>query len=273
MIHEILQSLLNLTSIKLRRKIKNIPVLKQIQFLIVKYVLRDKEFDAKITEGPAKGLVFPVKLPQDKQMWIGTWELEFAEELRRRITKGSVCYDIGGYKGYYSGVMALGGASEVLVFEPVPKNAQKIKRLIDLNTALPITLFEKAISDKVESAVFKIMEEETMGKLSSSGFQTDENSITEFIVDCVTIDSLIEKGIKVPDFIKIDVEGAEELVLKGALKMLMEYKPTLMIEIHSREIGERCQEILSSIYANIKVFETGLPPQNGELEICHYLVS
>jgi FkbM family methyltransferase len=273
MISGVIKKILNLIPFEFRSKIKDIPVLKQVQSLIVNRFLINAEFIAEITGGPAKGLVFPVKLPQDKQMWIGTWELEFAKALHNAVQPGFVCYDIGGYKGYYSGIMALKGASLVYVFEPVPQNAEKINKLIALNPGLPVHLKQYAVSDTNGSAVFKIMQEETMGKLEYSSFQRSESSVNELKVQCVTIDDLVENGLPAPDFIKIDVEGAEEMVLKGGCKILNEKKPVLMIEIHSNEIGKACLELLKNIYANITVFETGLPPQNGEQEICHYIIS
>lgn len=231
------------------------------------------EFNIQIKGGPAKGLVFPVKMPQDKQMWIGTWELDFAIALQEAIKPGFVCYDIGGYKGYYSGVMALHGASQVFVFEPMPQNAEKIRQLITQNPNLPIFLKEYAVSENEGKAIFKIMQKETIGKLETSRFQENETLINEFAVQCVSIDGLINDGMPVPDFIKIDVEGAEEFVLKGAIKLLNSKRPLLMIEVHSPEIGKRCLAILENLYCNIKVFETGLHPNEGCPEICHYIVS
>jgi hypothetical protein len=76
-----------------------------------------------------------------------------------------------------------------------------------------------------------------------------------------------------PDFIKIDVEGAEEFVLKGALEMLQRKRPFLMIEVHSPEIGQRCLAIIGSLYSHIRVLETGLSPDKGTPEICHYIAS
>lgn len=273
MIISFFQKILNLIPFKIRIKIKNILGIKQLQAFILKQYLNNAEFNAEITGGPAKGLIFPVKLPQDKQMWIGTWELEFADALKKAIEPDSVCYDIGGYKGYYSGVMALNGASHVFVFEPVPKNAAKIKQLIALNPNLPITLKECAVADNNETAVFKIMKEETMGKLEISVFQKNETAVDEFTVQCITIDELVYNGLQAPDFIKIDVEGAEEMVLKGAYEILKVKKPTLMIEVHSPEIGKACFDLLKNIYSNITVFETGKPPLCGEERICHYIVS
>jgi hypothetical protein len=51
-------------------------------------------------------------------------------------------------------------------------------------------------------------------------------------VPTVRIDSLIAKGEKAPDVIKIDIEGAEYLALKGGSKLLAEKKPLLLLEVH-----------------------------------------
>jgi FkbM family methyltransferase len=254
-----------------RGRIKNIPGLKQIQALALKKWMSDKSFIATISGGPARGLVFPVHMPQDKQMWIGTWELDFAKTLQQAVKPGWVCYDIGGYKGYYAGVMALKGSSSVQVFEPMPENITNIEKLISLNAGLPIVLQKFAVADKSGQTSFKIMPEQTMGKLSDSLFQTTEEAVRELKVNCITLDDFVAGGNPVPDFIKVDVEGAEDLVLKGAIGILERKKPMLMIEVHSHEIGIRCMSILETIYSSIKVLETGLPPDEKSPAICHYI--
>lgn len=270
-ISQVIKILLNLLPVRVRKIIKHIPVLKQFQAFIFNKYLDGTEFAIAITGGPAKGLIFPVKLPQDKQMWVGTWELDFAKALQRYVKPGWVCYDIGGYKGYYAGVMALKGASEVFVFEPMPANTVKIKNLIELNPSLPICLKQYAIADITGKAQFKLMPEETMGKLETSLFQQKVEAVSELTVNCITLDELIKNGTPAPDFIKIDVEGAEELVLKGAINLLEEKKPFLMIEVHSPEIGKRCLTILEKYYDSVTVLETGLGPDKGTPEICHYI--
>jgi FkbM family methyltransferase len=257
----------------LRTRIKNIPGLKQLQAFLMKNWLNDQEFVATISGGPAKGLVFPVKMPQDKLMWIGTWELDFAKALRENVQPGWVCYDIGGYKGYYAGIMALKGAKEVFIFEPMPSNAENIKKLIGFNRKLPITIREAAVSNRMGQTIFKLMPEETMGKLRESSFQEDDKEILQLAVDCVSLDGLVKNGLPEPDFIKIDVEGAEEFVLQGGIELLKRKRPFLMIEVHSREIGKRCIHLLQDIYPSIRVFETGKEPKFGAPEICHYIAS
>lgn len=266
-----LQKAVNLIPFKLRNYIRHIPGLKQLQSFLLNKFVANKEFIATISGGPAKGLVFPVKMPQDKGMWIGTWELDFAEALASNIKPGFVCYDIGAYKGYYAGIMAMKGASKVYVFEPMPVNAEKVKQLIELNKKLPVELVQAAVSDQPGKALFKIMPEETMGKLETSSFQAAEKNQQQIEVDCTSLDSLMNQDYQLPDFIKIDVEGAEEFVIKGGLQLLQQKKPLLMIEIHSPEIGNRCLKLLRTIYKDIIVFETGKKPEEGTPEICHYI--
>jgi FkbM family methyltransferase len=266
-----IQQVLDIIPFSVRSKVKHIPVLRQLQAFIMKRYMHGKEFIATISAGPAKGLVFPVKLPQDKYMWIGTWEAAFANALHHYVQPGWVCYDIGGYKGYYAGVMALKGAKEVYVFEPMPGNAKKIEKLIELNPSLPIQLKQYAVSDSNGEAIFKLMPEETMGKLERSSFQQQDEAVTNLTVATITLDQLVSDGIPAPDFIKIDVEGAEEFVLKGATGVLASKQPFLMIEVHSPAIGQRCAELLKQYYKHITVLETGKSPEEGSPEICHYL--
>jgi FkbM family methyltransferase len=257
--------------ISVKSTIKNIPVIKSIQASLFNQFLNNEKFDAIISSGPAKGLNFPVTLPQDKLMWLGTWELDFAQTLKSYVKSGFVCYDIGGYKGYYAGIMALSGAKDVFIFEPMPSNADSINELIALNPKLPIKLLQIAVSDFTGEAEFKFMSEDTMGKLSKSTFEVDVLSENACKVVSKSLDDFISAGYPAPDFIKIDVEGAEEFVLKGGCELLNREKPILLIEIHSSEIGIRCYEILSKIYSSITVFETNKIPGGTEPEICHYI--
>jgi FkbM family methyltransferase len=268
---EILKHIVKLIPLGVKKNIKNIPLLKQLQQILFSKYLSDKTFIDVISSGPAKGLFFPVTLPQDKLMWIGTWELDFALFLKSCIRKNFICFDVGGYKGYYTGIMALAGAKEVHVFEPMQSNIESIRELISLNDRLPITLHEIAISHFSGKTDFQIMPDATMGKLISSEFQknTANNSIQ--VIECNSLDNLIESGLNEPDFIKVDVEGAEIDVLMGALQLIKKKKPILLIEIHSHEIGMKCYELLKLFYTTIYVFETNQEPGNKESEICHYV--
>lgn len=55
-------------------------------------------------------------------------------------------------------------------------------------------------------------------------------------IDLTTIDKYVEKTGVVPNFIKVDVEGAEEFVLQGAKETIQKYRPILIIESDNEKI-------------------------------------
>jgi FkbM family methyltransferase len=271
---EFIQKVLSVIPYGVRKQVKNIPLVKQLQKFILEKYLAGKEFNSVVSAGPAKGLQFPVKMPQDKLMWLGTFEPDFAETMSQLIKPGFVCYDIGGYKGYFSGIMALKGSKDVYIFEPMPDNINSINRLIALNPGLPLHLVKAAVSNNSGKVSFKMMPDATMGKLMNSSFQETKEHTSEIEVDTVSLDDLISNhNYPKPDFMKIDVEGAEELVLLGAASIIAEKKPILMIEIHSADLGRKCYDILKHQYSSVKVLETGEQAPSKTLEVCHYLVT
>jgi len=87
------------------------------------------------------------------------------------------------------------------------------------------------------------------------------------------LDSLIERGaIEPPDVVKVDVEGAELLVLKGLSRALRDHRPALFLEIHTRDLAKECEEFLKQRGYDVVVLETMLPPDfESEPDICHFV--
>jgi FkbM family methyltransferase len=244
----LLRASINILPMWLRQSIKQIPGLAAMQRWIVSHILSGEPFVHAINAGPAAGLRFEVTLPEDKAIWAGIFEPEFSQALRNATRKGDICYDIGGYRGYMSGVLALAGASQVIVFEPVPENVARLKRLIDLNPQLPIQIEQLAIGDIDGEAHFKIMPDESMGKLASSSFQAARAFERDVVVQIVRLDTLVfERKSPRPDLIKIDVEGAEADVLEGARRTLNEYRPKILLEAHSEALAVFCRHKLDEV--------------------------
>ncbi|NEP53985.1 MAG: FkbM family methyltransferase [Moorea sp. SIO3C2] len=272
----LLQKSVSIVPWTLRRYIKHIPLIAPLQRWIVNYLLRNNQFVYTINAGPARGLHYPVHLPEDKQIWTGTYEVEFSILLANAVKPGDVCYDIGGFRGFFSGVLALAGAKQVCIFEPFPENCQQIQAVIDANPGLSaLKLHEMALGEQSGNVEFLVMPESSMGKLASSSFQLEVQEQKKISVPIESIDELIKVGsLKIPNLIKIDVEGAELSVLKGAFHTLKKAKPILFIEIHSRELSRDCYEFLKTFdYSSIIVLETNKKPDFiTEPEVCHFIV-
>ncbi|MBD2193878.1 MULTISPECIES: FkbM family methyltransferase [Calothrix] len=274
MISQLLQQSISFVPWKWRSRIKDVPLIASFQRRLINQFLNEQKFLHTINAGPACGLSYPVHLPQDKSIWIGTYEVEFATALAEAVTPGDVCYDIGGFRGFFSAVLALAGAKNVYIFEPLPDNCQQIRAVMAANpNLLSMSLQNIAVGDQKGEAEFLVMPEASMGKLSASSFQVNAQENEKITVQIDTLDNLVQSGqLEKPNLIKIDVEGAEILVLHGAIDTLQKCKPQLFIEIHSRELAHECNLLLTSIGYNVTVMETHKKPDFvTEPEVCHFL--
>ncbi|MCL4789407.1 MAG: FkbM family methyltransferase [Verrucomicrobia bacterium] len=248
-----------------RGTVKRIPLVATFQRWLLARFLEGREFVHTVDAGPARGLKYPITLPQDKGIWTGTYEMELAAAVATAVRQGDVCYDVGGWRGFFGGVMALAGAEHVFLFEPLPANVAQLRKLISLNPELPLSLIEAAVTEQPGELEFVVMPETSMGKLTSSSFQSEKQSDEKIRVRAVALDALLASGeIPPPAVIKIDVEGAELLVLHGAQHLLATHKPKLFMEIHSPELVRACRSLLERAGYEVQVFK-----QDGR-EICHF---
>ena len=158
-----------------------------------------------------------------------------------------------------------------MIFEPLPSNCERIRRLITLNPSLPIELVQAAVGELPGKATFTVMDATSMGKLANSPFQNDITASESITVDVVSLDRWCQKnGVAYPDIMKIDVEGAEVLVLRGAKRILSEFGPTLFIEAHSSRLVQQVVSFLESLNYRVRTLESGAAPDgHSEPEVCH----
>lgn len=246
----------NVLPLTVRSWIKYIPGVAACQRWLIDRVLSGRSFVHQINAGPARGLRCQIVLPRDKAFWTGTFELRFAETLKGAVREGDVCYDVGGYHGYMSGIFALAGASRVDIFEPLPKNIKQLLCLTRLNPALPFHVHNVAIGHADGMCTFSVMRDESMGKLSRSVFQPESRSHRYIEVEMARLDTCVFGwGLPAPNVVKIDVEGAEVDVIEGALRTFEKFRPIVFVEAHSKSLGEKCSIILQQIGYRIHELE------------------
>lgn len=266
-----LANLINFIPYSFRDKIHKIPLVGALQRWIFETAFCGN-LDFRIKEGPAKGLVFPLKLPDDKLFWTGLWEKEFVERLAHETETGAVCLDVGAYRGYFSGVMAVQGAGEVHCFEPNPENVAKLERLAELNANLPLKIHRLALGDADGETEFVLMSEDTMGKLADSSFQRERATGNRFKVNLSKLDTLASEGIvPLPSLIKVDVEGAEKMFLDGAAATIEKSRPTILLEYHSGPLARECARFLEARGYRIEWLETDNPGSLSEEAVGHFV--
>ncbi|HEX5852162.1 MAG TPA: FkbM family methyltransferase [Solirubrobacteraceae bacterium] len=164
--------------------------------------------------GLGRGIKLVVDARAPLHKYIGTAEIELSRYIRMFAQKGALCFDVGAYDAHVSLTLARLTGSDVCSFEFRDDAAARIRRNLVLNPKL---------ADRVELIQTYVADE------SAAYPPTD------------TLDDLIASGqVFEPDFVKIDVEGAEMQVLSGAATLLRERKPHLLIEIHSARLALEC---------------------------------
>lgn len=260
----LLSESVNYIPYSVRPWIKNVPGIAGFQRWLVTRFLSHQPFVHTIDVGPAAGLRFEVRLPDDKAVWTGLFEREFTTTIVEHIKPGDVCYDIGGYRGFISGAMALAAATNVFTFEPLPANQGALRRFCDLNPQLPVKIIAVALGAEDGTALLKVMPDASMGKLSNSSFQLEVTALSEISVTVRKIDSLLQTGeIPPPNVVKIDVEGAEADVLTGAREMLRVSRPRIFLEAHGGALEKACSEQLLRLGYTIRRLEDQIPGEEA----------
>jgi FkbM family methyltransferase len=165
--------------------------------------------------------------------WRGAHEWAPLYLLQNEIKKGMVVYDIGANIGEVSLFCANLGA-KVYSFEPMRDTFETLNQNISINKfESKITPYSVALSDKNgEADLFASNDVDELGSFED-GFHTlyarDERSVLLYKTKIETMDDKLQE-MTPPDFIKVDVEGGELFVLKGAAKTLEKYHPKIMME-------------------------------------------
>jgi len=164
---------------------------------------------------------------------LGTTEPRVQHAFASLIQPRMVVYDIGANVGFFTVIAArLCPQGRVVAFEPLPENLERIRHNVALNNLQNIIVRSEALCDTDAQSRFEVSPEPTWGKLVSvgKGIGTKVGTID---VKVSRLDSLVKAGeIPIPELIKIDVEGAEIGVLRGAESTLHQARPVLLIELH-----------------------------------------
>ena len=148
----------------------------------------------------------------------GKYEAEETSFFSKNIRAEDICFDVGGNVGYFALLFAkLASQGAVHVFEPIRLNASIIDVNAVLNGYKNIKINLTAVGDTSGTVSFTISKDSAY----SSIYDTNRVPAAQVMVTPITtLDSYIEENIiSRVDIIKIDVEGAEEIVLKGADKL------------------------------------------------------
>lgn len=144
------------------------------------------------------------------------------------LKAGDVFFDVGANIGYYSILASskIGNTGKVYSFEPDIHNVQILEKNIELNNASNVKITKKAVSDKTGFVNFK---SSALSKGDSAiSISNSEGNIS---IPSITLDDFVAETGVYPNVIKIDVEGAEIMALKGAKGLFSRAKQPIVLFI------------------------------------------
>jgi FkbM family methyltransferase len=183
--------------------------------------------------------------------WLGTYERHMQRLFREHIRPGAILYDVGANAGFFTLLASklAGDSGRVYAFEPLPRNVEFLERHIRLNELANVQVESLAIAAMSGEAYFRIAQHASMGGLSEGG---------NLRVITASLDDLIANGrVKRPDFIKMDIEGAESDALRGAKELLGGGPMTIALSTHGWQQHETCWAILGDAGFNLELLKDG----------------
>jgi FkbM family methyltransferase len=151
-------------------------------------------------------------------------------EWLNKMNQNEVLFDIGANIGIYTIFPAMVRGVNVYSFEPQSENFSILNQNIYLNNLCKqVKSFPLSISDYQGIGLLNV-EDLSPGKSGNQlGLDNDNSSFIQGTYS-VTLDSLLDLGLPIPDYIKIDVDGIESKVINGGRNMLKHIK-SLLVEV------------------------------------------
>jgi FkbM family methyltransferase len=224
----------------------------------------------EVAAGLLKGYSLNLDMQTEKDHWLGTYELELQDALQDLVKPGMTAYDVGANIGYISLMLArlTGESGRVFAFEALPSNTQRWKENVNLNGLNKrMQLFCGAVADSNTPLRFLVHASGGMGKAAGSAGR--ENVYQDEIeVPGVSLDEFVfGQGHPAPQIIKMDIEGGEVLALPGMRRLLLEERPSLVMELHGQESIRISWEILSELSYHICWMKPGFPQVSSPVEL------
>ena len=170
----------------------------------------------------------------------GTYEREQTRLFERHLRPGATVLDVGAHVGYYTllSSVLVGGEGRVHAFEPNPANAEFLRRHVRINRLSNVHVEQAAVSDTAGTARFDFGTGSGTGRLADAG---------ALEVRTVRLDDHCAQHGLAPSALKIDVEGAELVVLEGARETLARHRPVIFLSTHGAQVHAASLQVLRGL--------------------------
>lgn len=179
-----------------------------------------------------------VSILRSRQWQTGVWDA-----LNSRLSTGAVLLDVGAHIGYFSlkGAAKVGPTGRIVSFEPNPQTLVELRSNVAAShVESVVTVVPIAVTDRDQQLTLYATTGVNTGgsSLSKENAGAFDDAPKGYPVRGRPIDDVVaELGLTRVDAMKVDVEGAEVSVLKGAVKTLAKFHPKVVIEVDERQLA------------------------------------
>ncbi len=201
---------------------------------------RNLRFRRRLPKEFGKRIIWTSPDARLRYLWpsAAAFDRELLQFARQFTSPGQIVLDVGANVGEFALAAShfVGSRGAVLAVEPDPFLCALLHRTIAerKNAGVPLEALCAAVADEDGFACFHIASRgRASNSLAGHGSETKGPVRSQFIAPVFTVDTIAQKW-RNPDFIKIDVEGAEFRVLAGASRTLRQYRPLVLVEVTAK---------------------------------------
>lgn len=220
--------------------------------------------------GRGKGLKYKLDLSSGNEdgYYTGKYDCKILDHLNTLIKPGMVVWEFGVFVGYYTTIFSrwCGPNGKVVAFEPNPDNRARASENARLNGHTNTTFCPFAIGGPLGTIDF-IINSNTNSHIPGVFVGATMEEYTSRVerkekilrVECYSPDQLLERTeIPKPDFIKIDIEGAELYAMQYMENICKTVRPLICLELHNPECDRAAFEFSQKHHYQIFVIEKGI---------------
>lgn len=228
------------------QRLKNKIIFEKRKFLSRKDQIKKTQYGFKI--------ILDLKKDVDLYFYEDNFEKDTLSFFASILKPGNVVLDIGANIGIYTLLASIkvGSTGKVYAFEPAKWANYRLRKNIELNYRTNIEVINKAVSDHSGYCDFHICEDDAYNSLGNNPMRVVKDIKT---IEVISIDEFVsQKGLSHVEIVKIDTEGADYLVLKGAKKLLSSPNPPVVFCEYNRDIKNGFNHNLNEFEEYIKSF-------------------
>ncbi len=181
-----------------------------------------------------------------------------------------VAIDLGAQTGCFSLLAKFFPNSQWYSFEPIPEVADTLKTNLSLNGIQNVSVYQMAASDSSGEAILKLPPMNAWGLATLGQNVLRFTPVGEIKIPCIDLDRFVaEHHIAKVDFIKMDTEGWELYILKGAVNLIRRDHPVILMEYNTTN-GEQCGVRLEQINEFLRAMNYQWQSISGDDILCTY---